>query len=95
MKITSEEARRIARLAHLDFSDAEHEELARQLNDILEYVERIGALDTSAVSPTSHIQESGEAFRDDVERPSLPEAEVLSNAPESDGGHFKVPRVIG
>jgi aspartyl-tRNA(Asn)/glutamyl-tRNA(Gln) amidotransferase subunit C len=95
VKITSDEARRIARLAHLDFSGAEHEELARQLSDILEYVERIASVDTAAVSPTSHIQESGEAFRDDVEAPSLPEPETLSNAPESDGGHFKVPRVIG
>jgi aspartyl-tRNA(Asn)/glutamyl-tRNA(Gln) amidotransferase subunit C len=95
VKISADEARRIARLAHLEFSEAEHEELARQLSDILEYVERIGAIDTAAVSPTSHVQESGEAFREDVERPSLPEPEALSNAPESDGGHFKVPRVIG
>jgi len=93
--ITFDEVRRIAGLAHLDFSDQECQELAAQLSDILGYVETLNKLDTSAVSPTSHILESGEALRDDVERPCLPESEALRNAPESGGGHFKVPKVIG
>jgi Asp-tRNA(Asn)/Glu-tRNA(Gln) amidotransferase C subunit len=34
-------------------------------------------------------------LRDDALVPSIPRAEALANAPESDGSHFKVPKVIG
>jgi aspartyl-tRNA(Asn)/glutamyl-tRNA(Gln) amidotransferase subunit C len=95
VKITVEEVRRIAALAHLEFTDSEHEELAGQLSDILSYVEKLEALDVSSVGPTSHLLDSGEAFRDDAEQPSLSEEEALSSAPEPGDGHFKVPRVIG
>ncbi|MEE9219203.1 MAG: Asp-tRNA(Asn)/Glu-tRNA(Gln) amidotransferase subunit GatC [Acidobacteriota bacterium] len=95
MKITPEEARHIAALAYLDFSDQEYEALATHLSDILDYVEMLRELDTSNVSPTSHLLESGEAFRDDVGRPSLSETEALANAPERGGDHFKVPKIIG
>lgn len=95
MKITLDEVRRIAALAHLDFRNKEYEELASQLSDILDYIEALKELDTSGVNPTSHQTESGEALREDEVRPSLSEAEVLANAPEHGGAHFKVPKVIG
>jgi len=95
VKISVAEARKIAALAHLEFTDAEYEEFAGHLSDILSYVEKLEMLDVSGVSPTSHLLESGEALRDDEERPSLPENEALSSAPEPGEGHFKVPRVIG
>lgn len=95
MEITREETRRIAALAHLEFTDPEIEDLARHLSDILSFVEKLGEVDTSSVSPTSHLLESGEALRDDVEVPSLPAQEALADAPEQGGGHFKVPKVLG
>jgi aspartyl-tRNA(Asn)/glutamyl-tRNA(Gln) amidotransferase subunit C len=95
VKITLNEVRRIADLANLEFSDQECEELASQLSDVLDYIETLKELDTAGVSPTSHLQESGEAFREDEVRPSLSEAEALANAPERGGGLFKVPKVIG
>jgi len=95
VKIDRAEVRRIAALAHLEFDDGECDALARQLNDILAYVEKLEELDTSAVTPTSHVLEAGEALRDDEERPGLQEAEALANAPEKGVGHFKVPKVLG
>jgi len=95
VEITREEARRIAALAHLEFTDAEIEDLASHLSDILSFVEKLQEVDTSSVSPTSHLLESGEALRDDVVSPSLSGEEALANAPEPGGGHFKVPKVLG
>jgi len=95
VKISLDEVRRIAALAHLDFSNKEYEELASQLSDILDYIEALKELDTSGVSPTSHQMESGAALRKDEVRPSLSEEEVLANAPKYGGSHFKVPKVIG
>ncbi len=95
MAITRDEARHIARLAHLEFSDAEYERITRQLNSILEFMEQLNRLDTSAIEPTAHVESGAEAFRDDVVRPSISRDEALANAPESEHGLFKVPRVIG
>ena len=68
---------------------------AQQFNSILEYVERLNALDTSAIEPTSHVGGGSHALRDDRLVPSISREEALANAPESDRGYFKVPKVIG
>ena len=95
MAITLDEARHIARLANLDFSDAEFERFTRQLNSILEYMEQLNRLDTSAIEPTAYVESGAHTLRDDVVRPSISREEALANAPESDRGLFKVPKVIG
>jgi len=85
----------IARLAHLDFSEAEHERFTRQLNAILEHVALLDRLDTSAIEPTSHVEEGSRAWRDDRVGGSISRDDALRNAPESGQGLFKVPRVMG
>jgi len=95
VKIGLDEVRQIAGLAHLELSDPECRDLASHLGELLDYIEMLKELDTSSVSPTSHLQESGEAFREDDIKASLSEAEALANAPEHGSGLFKVPKVIG
>jgi aspartyl-tRNA(Asn)/glutamyl-tRNA(Gln) amidotransferase subunit C len=95
MKITLEEVRRIARLAHIQFSGASDEELERmrgQLDQILVYIDKLSELDTDGVEPATGL--AAGCLRDDVPRATLAGEEALSNAPESGRGHFKVPRVI-
>jgi aspartyl-tRNA(Asn)/glutamyl-tRNA(Gln) amidotransferase subunit C len=93
--ITRDEARHIARLANLDFSDAEYERFTRQLNSILEYMEQLNRLDTSAIEPTAYVESGAHTLRDDAIRPSISREDALANAPETDRGLFKVPKVIG
>jgi aspartyl-tRNA(Asn)/glutamyl-tRNA(Gln) amidotransferase subunit C len=95
MAIGKEEVRHIARLANLDFSEEEIGRFTQQFNSILEYVARLSALDTSAIEPTSHVGSGSHTLRDDVLVPPLSREEALANAPESDRGYFKVPKVIG
>lgn len=85
----------IARLAHLNFSEAEQERFTRQLNAILEHVALLDRLDTSAIEPTSHVEEGSRAWRDDHAGGSITRDDALRNAPESGQGLFKVPRVMG
>jgi aspartyl-tRNA(Asn)/glutamyl-tRNA(Gln) amidotransferase subunit C len=94
MKITPEEVERVARLARLEVSPDEKEELTRQMNRILQYVEKLNELDTTGVSPTSHAIDLQNAFRDDAVDVSLPRDASLENAPESNGAEFVVPRII-
>ena len=95
MGLGKKEVRHIAKLANLDFSEEEIGLFTQQFNSILEYVERLNALDTSAIEPTSHVGGGSHALRDDGLVPSISREEALANAPESDRGYFKVPKVIG
>ncbi len=94
MTVTIEDVDHVAALAHLKFSDDERERLVDQLNAILAYMEQLNALDTSGVSPTSHVLNLKNVFRSDEAGPSLTQEEALRNAPASDRGHFTVPKVI-
>jgi aspartyl-tRNA(Asn)/glutamyl-tRNA(Gln) amidotransferase subunit C len=84
----------VARLARLDLSEDERERMLTELSQILEHAEKIQALDLDGVEPTSHAVPIVNAMRPDVKTPSLPQEVALRNAPESEDGRFKVPRII-
>ena len=94
MKITREEVLHVAKLARLEFTDAEVDPFTSQLSAILEYVEQLGELDLEGVEPTAHVHEIVNAFRADQVRPSLGTEAVLQNAPQAEDGCFKVEKVI-
>ena len=110
MKVTEKDVAHVADLANLELSDKERAVLLRDLNSILDYIDRLNQLDTSAVPPMAQVSDrygidqskSGSerfayASREDVLeglRRSLPHDVALQNAPESDGTFFKVPKVI-
>lgn len=99
-KITRKDVENIAALAHLELTEAEKQKFTTQLEAILAYAERIDALDTEGVEPTSHALLADDVFRDDEEKPCLPQDEVLGLAPNSskqtakNDGLIKVPKVI-
>lgn len=96
MKITLQDVERIARLAHLQFTDNELERLRGELDGILDYIDKLRELPTETLEPASGVTGGPIApMRDDVPAATLSVEEALSNAPESGRGHFKVPRVIG
>ena len=93
-KITSEEVVQVASLARLEFSPAELDLLTNQLDAILERVEQLNELDTSAVEPTSHAVPLENVFRDDEVRDSIGVEQALRNAPVQAQDCFVVPKVI-
>jgi aspartyl-tRNA(Asn)/glutamyl-tRNA(Gln) amidotransferase subunit C len=86
---------KVARLARLALTEEELRTYGAQLEDILEHAERVGALPTEGVPPTSHPLPMTNAFRPDEVRESLDRDEVLEQAPEREGEYFKVPRILG
>ena len=84
----------IARLARLDLSEAERQRMQTELAQILGHAERIQALDLDDVEPTSHSIPLSNVMRPDEVRPSLSQADALQNAPETEDGRIKVPRII-
>jgi aspartyl-tRNA(Asn)/glutamyl-tRNA(Gln) amidotransferase subunit C len=97
-KVTVADVERVAELAHLELAPEEIEPMLRDLNAILDYVAELNQLDTSGIEPLAQVGELENAVipqpRPDVVVPSLQRAEVMAQAPETDGAFFKVPKVI-
>ena len=96
MAIDRAQVRHVARLARLALSPEEEERFAAQLAHVLEYIERLQAIDVEGVEPLSFAgdAQAGIALREDEVRPSLPREKILAQAPEQDGQAFVVPRII-
>jgi aspartyl-tRNA(Asn)/glutamyl-tRNA(Gln) amidotransferase subunit C len=93
-KISLEEVDHVARLARLELSAADKERMRSELDGILSYIDKLRALDTRDVEPTSHAVPVTNVMRDDVECPSLPQEDMLANAPDRHRDMFRVPRII-
>lgn len=110
MKVTEKDVAHVAHLANLELTNQERVVLLRDLNSILDYIDRLSQLDTADVPPMTQVSDrygidqaktGSERFayasREDVLeglRKSLPHNMALQNAPDSDGTFFKVPKVI-
>ena len=87
----------IERVAHLARIALTADELALygdQLAHILEHAERVQALPTDGVEPTSHPLPMVNAFRPDEVTPSLNRDDVLAGAPDAEDGYFRVPKIL-
>jgi aspartyl-tRNA(Asn)/glutamyl-tRNA(Gln) amidotransferase subunit C len=94
MKISAEEIERVAVLARLRLTAEEKLQLTRQLDDILEYMEKLHQLDTAQIEPFTHALDAINALRDDAVTNQPNAEELLANAPDRDGSFFKVPKII-
>jgi aspartyl-tRNA(Asn)/glutamyl-tRNA(Gln) amidotransferase subunit C len=110
MKVTEKDVAYVADLANLELTQDERQLLLRDLNSILDYVDRLSQLDTTDVPPMAQVSDrygvdqsrtGSERFayasREDILeglRKSLPHDVALQNAPGTDGTFFKVPKVI-
>lgn len=94
MSVSTEQVRHIAKLARIAMSDEEINQLAPELNNILDWVEQLGEVDTDGVEPLTAVVEQKLRLRDDVVTQGNIRDEVLANAPEAQHGFFAVPKVI-
>jgi aspartyl-tRNA(Asn)/glutamyl-tRNA(Gln) amidotransferase subunit C len=95
MSVSKEDVEKIAKLAKLNFSDEELENFTPQMNEILNYMDKLNELDTENVEPLSHPVEQINIFREDKLKLSISKEDALKNAPSKDEQFFKVPKVIG
>jgi aspartyl-tRNA(Asn)/glutamyl-tRNA(Gln) amidotransferase subunit C len=94
MTITRADVQHVARLARLGLDDDEMDRLAAELDHILDAMQALAQLDTSAIPPTAQVIPLRNVMRDDVSRPSWPVEDILQNAPATSDHYFLVPPVL-
>ena len=94
MKLTREDVLHIALLARLGLTEAEVERFREQLSKILEHFEILQQVDTTDILPTAQSITLQDVVRDDKVAESLPQDEILANAPQKEGSFFRVRAIL-
>lgn len=94
MGIDRETVKYAAHLARMELEPVELDKLSKQLQGILEFIDKLKKLDIEKVPATSHILSISNVLRNDVPKESLPQKKALMNAPVQKDIFFSVPKVI-
>ena len=94
MKIDSTIVDKIASLSKLEFNGIEKERIAKDMNKMLDFVDKLQEVDTEGVAPLIHITSEVNVLRADVARIDITQKEALKNAPKKDSTYFKIPKVL-
>lgn len=95
-KLKRDDILKLANLARLDLSDAEIEEFALELSDILQYVEQLQSVDVSGLQPTNQVTGLTNVTRpDEIVDYGYEPKELLKNVPAVQDDQIKVKRILG
>jgi aspartyl-tRNA(Asn)/glutamyl-tRNA(Gln) amidotransferase subunit C len=89
------DVRYVADLARIELTDEEVARFETELDDIIEYVQKLGELDVEGIEPTAHAMPLSNVMREDDPRPSMDREAMLRNAPATlEDAFVRVPVVI-
>lgn len=94
MEIDQSLISRLEHLARLELSTEEKENIRKDLNNILQMVEKMNELNTEKVDPLIYINEQENIWREDKVENQVNRTDALKNAPDKNEQFFKVPKVI-
>ena len=94
MKIDSKTVDKLADLAKLEFDDASKQEIIKDLNRIVTFIEKLNELDTSSVEPLIYLTDETNVMREDEVKQEINQKDALKNAPKKDSDYIKAPKVI-
>lgn len=92
--ISDETIEYVGILAKLELSEEEKEQAKKDMGSMLDYIDKLGELDTEGVEPMSHVFPISNVFREDVVVNTDMREEILKNAPGQKDGMFVVPRTF-
>ena len=85
---------RLALLGRLHFTASEKEEIRKDLQRMISFVDKLNELDTEGLEPVLHMSDEINKLRRDEVAGSVSSEEALMNAPEKFNHFFTVPKVI-
>ena len=81
-------------LAKLELNAEEKEQAKKDMESMLDYIDKLNELDTTGVEPMSHVFPVNNVFREDVVTNGDDRENMLLNAPEQKDGAYKVPKTF-
>ena len=94
MEVNETLVENLAKLARLTFNEEEKAAIQKDLAKMIGFVDKLKELDTTGVAPLMHMSNRVNALREDQVQGSVDRATALSNAKDSEGIYFNVPKVI-
>ncbi len=94
MKIDNETVDKIAHLARLEFENEAKQEIIKDMNNMLSFIDKLNELDTQNVEPLIYMSDEVNVLREDDVKHEITQDEALKNAPKKDSDYFKVPKVL-
>lgn len=92
--INKDTAYYLAKLCALKIDENEADRYSKQLNDIIEYAQKLNELDTDNIDPSFHATNVETLMREDQPAESAARENILNNAPDKEGSSFAVPRIL-
>jgi len=93
-RVSREDVKHVAKLAHLKFEGTELDLFTGQLEGMIEFVDKLKEADTTGIEPTSNVIPIMNVTREDEIKTSFSQELALSNAPEKELGHYKIPKIM-
>ena len=94
MEVNDALVENLCKLACLEFDPAGKQEIKKDLQKMIGFVEKLNELDLRDVEPLFYMGEEFNVLREDVPEPALSREKALNNAPLADTQYFKVPQVV-
>jgi aspartyl-tRNA(Asn)/glutamyl-tRNA(Gln) amidotransferase subunit C len=94
MSLSTDDVKRIARLARIEIDDSQAQATQGQLNSIFDLIATMQAVNTDGVSPMAHAQEVYQRLREDVVTEADRHVAFQAVAPAVENGLYLVPKVI-
>ena len=94
MDINEQILHKIAHLARLNIDEDSKEEILKELNDMIHWVEKLHEVDTEGVEPLTNMSQEVNAWREDQVKDQISREQALKNAPQKDQEFFKVPKFL-
>ncbi len=88
MKITSDQVKKVSKLANLPLTENQVEQYSDQLSKILEYIDQLNRVNTSGIFPIYNVSQKKNTLRQDEVSTSLTQKEVLQNTSRKMNGQF-------
>ncbi|MFM7668212.1 MAG: Asp-tRNA(Asn)/Glu-tRNA(Gln) amidotransferase subunit GatC [Bacteroidota bacterium] len=94
MKITDEIVNHIAHLARLEFIGEEKQEIKKDMEKIINFMDALNSIDTSCVEPLIFMSDELNVLREDVAVETISKNDALKNAPKKDSDYIRIPKVL-
>ena len=94
MAITKNTVKKISKLSRISTNSKFEEEMIKDLNLIIKFVDQLNELNIDNIEPLSSVVNEKAVLRDDEVKKINAKDDILKNSPENNEDYYVVPKVI-